>query len=764
MSFLQFQPLIPTALWLALAALAAVVVGWYGWRRPAAIGPRRWLAVMTLAGAGLALTLLILLNPTWLEPLPPPAGKPLVTILIDRSASMAVADQPEGRSRLAAAADLAADLERELSRTFDVQVRAFAETATAVSPEQLKAARPDGQMTDLASAVVESLDAGRSQGQALVVLSDGIHNAPSGASGVLEAAQTCKAMSAPIFATPIGGQAVSDDLELSLARQQELAFIGQKTPLRVSVVQRGNVAAQAEVLLLDVEGKELDRKSVALSAAGAASATFQVAQPAVGLHRYEVRIEQQAGEATAANNVSTFLLRTIDRPIRVLLLEGKPYWDAKFLMRTLAHDASLEIDAVVGVSEGRYVKRTLRLTTAGQPPLSEGQPEPDAGGAPPPARREESTEIITTLPEVLESSEQLAQYQVVVLGRDAESFLSEPVLERLRMWISREGGSLVCFRGAPVAQMNQQLARLMPVRWTASPEARFRMQLTGRGQDLSWLAAAATGQTDLLARLPSLAIGARPERPTPLAVVAAESPGQSQPVVSYQPYGSGRVVAIEGAGMWRWAFLAPAHQSADPVYDSLWQGLMRWLVAGGGLAPGQTLALRSDRVSYFTEEPVAVTLLVREQALAGAPPAVELKRAGGATIGTFTPSALGDEPGVYRVTFGRLPEGRYEGQLVGQPADATEASIGFDVRPNFTEQLDTAAREDLLARMAEESDGAVLPQGSGNEVLRRFQEHLARNLPVQVRQITAWDRWWVLLTVVGLWGAAWAMRRSRGLV
>jgi hypothetical protein len=216
--------------------------------------------------------------------------------------------------------------------------------------------------------------------------------------------------------------------------------------------------------------------------------------------------------------------------------------------------------------------------------------------------------------------------------------------------------------------------------------------------------------------------------------------------------------------MWRWAFLAPAHQAADPVYDALWQGLMRWLVAGGGLAPGQSLALRSDKVSFFSEEPVAATLLVREESAAGDVPLVELKRADGTIVGSFTPAAMGDEPGVYRIAFGRLAEGTYEAALVGHTAGATETSIGLDVRPNFTEQLDTAARPDLLARMAEESGGALLPEGSGKEIARQFQEHLSRSRPMQVREITAWDRWWMLLIVVGLWGVAWGLRRARGLI
>jgi hypothetical protein len=749
MTAIQFQPLIPTALWLALAAATAAAVVWYGWRRPAAVSRRRWLAIMMLAGGGTTLLLLILLNPIWLFPVPPPEGKPLVTILADRSASMAVSDQPAGQSRLQAAAALAVQLQRELVGDFDVQVRTFAETTASVLPQQLMTTAADGQLTDLAAAVAESLDGNRIQGQALVVLSDGIHNAPGGAAEVLRVVQTSKAMAVPIFTSTIGGQTAISDLELSLIRQQELAFVGQQTPVRAQVKERGRLVGKSEVVLLDQTGAEIERQSVTLIPDGTATAVFHVSQSTPGLYRYQVRAEPLAREATAANNISTFLLRTVDRPIRVLLLEGKPYWDAKFLMRSLARDAALELDAVVRVSEGRYLQRTFRRAASTAELAA--------------ASHDETTEILTSLPAMLSASDQLAVYQVVVLGRDAESFLTEPVLERLRSWISRDGGSLVCFRGAPVAKLNQQLARLMPVSWTPSPETRFRMQLTSRGQDLSWIAAA-PGDVDTLGRLPSLATASSPQRPTPLAVVVAQSPGQAQPVLTYQPYGSGRVVAIEGAGMWRWAFLAPAHQETEPVYEALWQGLVRWLVAGSSLAPGQNLALRTDKISFFSEEPVVATLLAREAALSGGVPSVELKRADGAIVGTFTPVPLGEEPGVYRVPFGRLATGAYQAAIVGVPTTASETTTAFDVRPNFTEQLDTAARPDLLARMAEESGGAVLAEVRAAEIAERFQAHLARSRPMQLREITAWDQWWVLVLVVGTWSTAWGLRRARGLV
>ena len=131
MSNLTFEPLIPSALWIVLAAVSAGVLGWYFWRRPAALSGPRWGLVGALAAAGMAMVLAILLNPLWLEPIPPPAGKPLLTVLLDRSASMRIADGADSESRLAQGAKIAQLLPKSLSGQFDVQVRTF---AAATSP------------------------------------------------------------------------------------------------------------------------------------------------------------------------------------------------------------------------------------------------------------------------------------------------------------------------------------------------------------------------------------------------------------------------------------------------------------------------------------------------------------------------------------------------------------------------------------------------------------------------------------------------------
>jgi hypothetical protein len=528
--------------------------------------------------------------------------------------------------------------------------------------------------------------------------------------------------------------------------------------------------------VLRVGDRELDRRTATLSPDAAAEVRFDVSQEQPGVYAYDVRVEPYPGEVTLANNSAAYLLRVVDQPVRVLLLEGKPYWDTKFLMRRLASDPAVELTSVVRMTPKRLLEQTWEVADAGDP-----------NGHAAPGLRAQLWSVMDDPAALLASRDTLAGYQVLVLGRDVEVFLTDAALANVRNWLARDGGALVCYRGSPTAQVNQTLGRLLPVAWEPTRETRFHVQLTQRGSEMRWLPGGAADTADVaLAQLPTLATSARPVNPKPLAIVLAKSAGEpaeaDRPVVTYQPYGNGRVVVVEGAGMWRWAFLPPQHAEYDAVYSSLWQSLLRWLVSNAGLLPGQNVAMRSERVSFSVTEPAAATLLLREELTRGELPKIELRGGTLSSPQVFAPTPVGDEPGLFRVVFGKLPEGRYEAHVVvgsassgsgadpNRPTDPNAAAaaplstIAFDVRSYVEEQLDLKARPDLMARAAADSGGAVLSTGTAREVAEQFRAHLARNQPPLVTRTTAWDRWWWLTLILVGWTAAWAARRMSGLV
>ncbi|NQT41563.1 MAG: hypothetical protein HQ581_29005, partial [Planctomycetes bacterium] len=100
MTHLELEPFIPIALWLPLAALTAGLLVWYAVASRHRVQRRRWWALMVLMTVAAVIPLAILLNPTWLQRIAPPGGKPLLTILVDRSISMGTPDGESGSTRL----------------------------------------------------------------------------------------------------------------------------------------------------------------------------------------------------------------------------------------------------------------------------------------------------------------------------------------------------------------------------------------------------------------------------------------------------------------------------------------------------------------------------------------------------------------------------------------------------------------------------------------------------------------------------------------
>jgi hypothetical protein len=225
------------------------------------------------------------------------------------------------------------------------------------------------------------------------------------------------------------------------------------------------------------------------------------------------------------------------------------------------------------------------------------------------------------------------------------------------------------------------------------------------------------------------------------------------------------VIAIEGAGMWRWAFLPPQYQDHEKMYASLWHSLMRWLTSSGGLKPGQRMSLRADKVRFGTDEPASVSLLVRDES-GKTVPQIELTMDGSTEPAkSFTPAALGGEVGLFRINFGKLLPGRYQARIAGSADDDPAARVAFDVRSFGEEQLNLLARPDLMNRIAELSGGVTLrDNGAEEQLASEFRKFMQRSQPPQVQRISAWDRWFIMLGVLGLWCVSWAVRRAGGLV
>lgn len=749
-----YEPQIPWSLWWALAVAAIAAWGWYAFIRDSGLGLVRRGIILTLMSLALAAPLYLLLNPTWVEPIIPPSGKPLITVLVDATQSMLVEDCDD-RARWDSAMKAAQKLKESAGPTHDVSILRFGQVTQRMDPSD-PAKAPDGSNTNLASVLRHAISTGRPQGHAITLLSDGAHNVGS-AMSVAAAADNAKALDVPIYTSVFGGNVGATNLSISVRNPQLMTFPDRTVGVNVQLSGRGFPGRLVTVGLYE-QSPSQDRKAIAakrvrLRKDGPTEVHFDLTPHDAGLYRYVANVDTLEGEATAADNLASLQVQVIDQPIRVLLLEGKPYWDTKFLASNLAADPSIELTSLIRIREDRLMRRTDHAKMV------------DASDGAPANTDDAVWKVIESGKSDWNDPEKLKQFRVVVLGRSTDAFLDEQSIERLRHWISFEGGALVCSRGQPTSQIQKRLSQLLPVRWGQGDEQRARGQLTSVGRSAALVQEESAG-SDPIAMLPSLAIASQPKAAIGLPQVLVQSTldesGQSIPIVSHQPFGSGQTVVVEGSGMWRWAFLPPEKADAEKVYAGLWQGLMQWLISQAALLPGQTITLRSDRLSFVTGDDVTATILVSDMDRELVPDclveggSLELPR-------RRTPSLELDQPGVFRLNFGALPPGHYRAKLeTNQATEAVETE--FDVRDPWFERLEVDARPGLLRQISERSGGKVVLPDEVATISKDFLDYLQTSRPEKSRRTPLWDRTWVLVTILVGWTVSWIMRRQSGLV
>lgn len=737
MRTLIVDPVLPETLWATLALAAAVAIGLYLIFRPPAVSRLRRAVIGALLALFAAGLLALLLNPTWEEVRRATQGRPTLAVLLDSSASMNTPDC-DGRTRFDAARDVARRMQKDLSERFEVQTWTFDRELRAAAPAGLNDASAAGPATDMAVALRGLLSSGLREESAVVVLSDGIHNVPDTLPALWQAAQTAQAMAVPVYTRAFGADAAVSDLRVRVATPDNVAFVDQETPVRVLVGRSGFPPGTTTQVTLTSGDKTLATQTVTFGEETEARIEFPVKAARPGLYRYSVEAAPLPQEVVRANNRAIFDLRVIDTPMRLLLLEGKPYWDTKFLLRELSDSPAFSVDSAVRLKDGRVLVR--HHGAAGK----EDEIEMRSSG------------VLTG------AAGELRKYDVVLLGRDVDNLLTPEVADELCRWIGEWGGALVCMRGQPLQTMPPALERAMPVRWRTGTERRFRMRRAGSDDWTAWFPTDADAMPSLSSEVETVV-----EKPLTGVVARAEAGADATgiPVVCHQRYGAGRVVSLEGSGAWRWALLPTPESTRRDVYRRLWGGLLRWIVASSDFVPGETARLRATQPVYTDLDHVALYLSTRnDPTLApGTTPMVEIRRAGDAAQQSRTVACVQDNtPGIFRAAVGTLPVGSYSARLQREGPPPVECL--FDVVEPMAERLDLRARAALMKRLAEESGGIVLTDRPSEQLQTAYRESWEQRHPEQFRRTAAWDRLYVLLALAVLAAAIWFVRRRGGIL
>lgn len=722
--------------------VALVALGtWLAWRSTHRAGRPLRLAVAALRAAVLALILWIALNPgRWMAP--PAEGRPFAAVLLDQSASMATPDVQEASRWNAARAGILA-AQAKLPEPGALRFFTFGDTLREVDAQTLQTLAPDAEHTDIhgaGQALLNRFAAQESRLSGILLLSDGRQTTPPAR---VDLASRAQAAGIRIAAVPLGGPVPRRDLELRAVRRMTIAFGNQEVRVPVRLRNQGLGDIRVHLILSSVAGVELQQVPVDLKDNTTQILTLHLPAAKPGFERFRLAVAPQEAESSLANNSDEVGIATIDTPMRVLLLEGTPHWDSKFLTQLVRRQEGMDIASIYRLAPERFLRIDTRAADAKQ---VADQPFPA-------------------------TFEELAAYDLVIVGKGIEYFLTPERTALLQRYLSEAGGCVLFSRGKPYDGTLADLATIEPVTWGAPLGTRIGMRPTLAGEEEGLFGALLPALDDpVWARLPDASCSHRIAAVHGMGRVLLESaPGQEDtgttglPLVVSRRVGLGLSIVVNADGLWHWGFF-PGDETVAELYSQFWIQFFYWAATHREFLPGQSFSLRVEPQTAAPQTPVRAFIGSRDSVESQADmPVLQVLREG-AVVETAAPMHDGrrrwnlglalPDPGLYTIEL-RHP-------VTSEPL-GPRAVVERLAPPR--EQDDRSADPDALAALAAAT-------GGNTYALAALPEALASVLPgdellassAQPRWQTAWDRGWLLLLVVALLAAEWTLRRRSGLL
>jgi len=290
---------------------------------------------------------------------------------------------------------------------------------------------------------------------------------------------------------------------------------------------------------MDTSGAVIATKDYTLDDNRFVPVSFPVTKTSVGNYRYSIAIRPIAGEVTLADNKTSVFLQVIKNKARVLVLEARPSWDAKFLIQALRADPTINVDAIF--------KLTDEKSFALQQQSADDSTDDDTDSAPRGITQSTSSTI-----KIPTTAADLAHYDVVIIGKGYADLFGPTGVAALEDYVANHAGNVIFLRGKAEDGSVDTLQQLEPMQWTSDQVSDIRMEVTDEGKSNPAFDFSDHPDPQLVVqRLPSLLSATRVQGQKALSVVLARSsntagsdPAQEMAVLAYQNYGQGKVVGL----------------------------------------------------------------------------------------------------------------------------------------------------------------------------------------------------------------------------
>ena len=770
--------------WVWAAGIAAIIgLSWWSYR--SLPGSRLGRSSMMIMRSSVLIVLCILAMGPMLERQQSRTEQDWTLVLIDQSRSMLTPDvansNPTNSNNSITRLDqLNTMLEEsteqwdELSTRKHVEWIGFGDHITPISIDQIQALQiAQGSSTNIGLAIKESLALARARPiSSIVLISDG----RSFDEIDRELINSLKRRQIPIFSVPLGNDKPIADVEFLRIDSPTVVFADDRVPMRSIIQTRGIDRKTMTQLGLQVEildhatGTRLAISPILPADSSAQDTTTDLHEVTlnfmpqyIGEYDYDLRIVDKLGtpidsgneyDLNASNNQASTTLAVIDRPMRVLYIDGYPRWEQRYLKNLLLRESSITSSSLLLASTRRSIQ--------------------------------DGDELISALPII---AEQWEPFDVIILGDIEPGLFSESQLDGLVEHISSHGAGLLWIAGdgsTPSEWFDTPIASLLPLRKDAlgslsvvrpwenevvmrsTPEADRIGLLAMNDQRTGWLEKLSEPQTGWSKLRWALAIDPASLKPGVSILAQAHSIDTSEsptPLVTMMRFGSGRSIFVGTDEIWRWRY-----GRGEDLPERFWLPLIRSLgrgtidrrasIAKLQIHPQSPIPNQPTQIRLDLFDQAAIDLLPREVSVEitpviaqdhigyqSQPTTITLQGLGSTRTGTWVP----DEPGMY------------EARIVGSSAALSKVATKARVISKSNEQRQLDTNHALLTALAQETAGQVI-EPSNFASIPDLIPNRARTTALAPQQVSLWDRPVSLIVLITLLLIEWVGRRRLRLI
>lgn len=672
-----------------------------------------------------------------------------VAVFTDASLSMMRADadadgQTNGVVRYETATNVAAMLEKNLGKRYDVEPFAFG-----------------GERTDYAAALEQALDRIPSEELAgAVFVTDGRSTTETGPEA---AARRFARLGAKVSTVLVGNVTNRADAAIELVRAPETVFLGDKVRPSVRVRADGMNGKAIVVKLMEGDNQIAVREFQPDSDAWTKEFRFAHDPEGKGLKNYRVEIVAPEGDSETSNDTWPFDVSVSDDRTNVLLADRRPRWEFRYLRNLFyGRDKSVHLQYVLTEPDRLAGVRTKPAPAAD---ATREFGDAEAGGLP-------------------QTRDDWRKFDVIILGDLGPDVLTEEACEDIRWCVEERGAMLVLTAGdrfMPYVYAKGPLANLLPVGFTnemgqvtaewSVGKAPFALSPSGRGHPTTSIAASASETDRIWNSLPPTSghlAGLTVKPGSDVLLFAGNSTCLDAPLMTVRETGRGKTVFFATDELWLLRY-----RVGDTHHHRFWGNLMKW-GSGEKLRDGNVFARAgADRLHYQPEDEVKLMVRLSDKdalPIETAHPTAEIKRPDG-TVSTVDLVKREGANGYYEAKLDATAlEGRYEvtvsapeaKEILGEDwPDPLTTSFSVDRGIAPVEYAHLSADDKVVGEMARLTGGCVRRPDAFDDLGEAFGS--ARSEITEHIEDPIWDHPLALTLLVLALIAVWILRKRRGL-